>query len=291
MKKLNTQSKYAGLKGLALVLLVGVLVFGGVGITGAAAQSALPGDTLYSVKSTIERTRLSFAQDAGQRAELRLGFAEQRLQEIEALIAEGRFQEVGEAALAFEADLHGALLELETIARLDPARGTELALQITSALQRFSQSLSQMAAMAPEGVRMEVERALETTQLASGLEAVSLTADDNSNSNINGEDESNTNGEDDSNINGEDDCLTAGITDTNSNGDDDCETADDNSNINGDDDSNTNGDDSLSADSGNSNSDDSGGSSGSGSSGSGGGGSDDGGTSGSGGSGGGGGDD
>ena len=294
---MNGKSKYSGLKSLGLILLLGALVFGGLGMTGVAAQAAIPGDTLYGIKSTIEQTRLSFAQDAGQRAELRLGFAEKRLQEIEALIAEGRYHEVSAAALAFEADLHGAILELETISRLDPARGSQIALEITSALTRFSRSLSEMASSAPESVRTDVERALDTTAIADSLDLSSIGSlgDDNSNVNSNANDNDDANGNDDdananenddanvnddnSNMNGSDDCVSDGTAGVNINGDDSCTPG-------GDDNSNS-GNDNSSVGPDNTNGDDHGGSSG-GNSGSGGSGSDDGGNSGSGGGGGGG---
>jgi hypothetical protein len=274
----NTQSKYTVLRSLGLVLLMAVLVFGGIGITGAAAQAAIPGDALYPVKSTIEQTRLAFAADAGARAELRLGYAENRLEEIQALISEGRYREVSPAVLAFEADLNGAILELDTISRFDPARGSQIALEITSALSRFAQSLSVMAAGAPESVRSDVARALDTTGLAGSLELqtigslsgedsnanANLNGDDNSNVNDddcsgNGDDGANSNGDDSCNTNGDDDANTNGDNDANTNGDDDSNTnGDDNSNFNGDDNSNSNGDDS-SHDTRNDNGDDSGG--------------------------------
>jgi hypothetical protein len=126
------------------------------------------------VKSTIEQTRLSLAADAGERAELKLSFAEQRLNEIQVLISEGRYGEVAPAVLEFEADLNSAILELETIARLDPARGSRIALEITSALSRFAQSLTTMTASAPESVQSEVARALDTTGIAGSLDLPSI---------------------------------------------------------------------------------------------------------------------
>jgi hypothetical protein len=84
------------------IILVAVLLFGGSGMTVLAAQSAIPGDALYSVKTSLEQTRFSMARDAGNRAELQIQYAGLRLQEIEKLIAAGRFQKVAPATLEFE---------------------------------------------------------------------------------------------------------------------------------------------------------------------------------------------
>ena len=245
---MNTDTKQFRLRNLTLIVVIAALLFGGIGITVAAAQASIPGDALYPVKSSLEQTRLSLAQDAGDRAQMRMGFAEQRLKEIAALVEEGRYQEVGEAVLAFEADIHSAILELEIISQIDPARGTQIALAITEALTRYAQTLSAMIANAPQSVKTDVTRALDTTQIASGLELspAGLGSDDNSNDNdSNFNDNANTNGDDDNaNANGDDD-------NANNNGDDG------NNNDNGDDSSN--GNSNANDDSGNDNGDDSGG--------------------------------
>jgi uncharacterized membrane protein YgcG len=241
---MNAHTKRFGLRSFALILVIAALLFGGASITGAAAQSAIPGDALYPVKTTIEQTRLSLAQDAGDRAQMKMAFAQQRLDEIAALIKEGRYHEIREAVLAFESAIHGAILELETISQIDPTRGTRIALEITAALTRYAQTLSMMAANAPESVKAEVTRALDTTQIAGSLELPpALSGIDDDNANANGNDNLNENGDDDNaNVNGNDNL--------NENGDDD------NANVNGNDNLNENGDDDNANDNLNENGDD-----------------------------------
>ena len=256
------------IKALAFIVAIAVLLFGGISITGAAAQSALPGDALYVVKTTIESTRLSLAQDAGDRAQMKLAFAEQRLTEISGLIRDGRYREIPEAVLAFEANINAAILELDTVAKSDPARAGRIAQEVTAALTRYAQTLSELAATAPDSVRPEVARALDTTQIANGLDLPSGNENTNDNGNDSLDDSSNTNANDngDDNVNDNDngddrgnDNDDAGNTngiDDNDNGNDN---ADDNSN-DSDDNGNNNGDDSLntnsSDDNGNDNGDD-----------------------------------
>ncbi len=247
---MSAHQKHIGLRVVIVAVVAAVLVLGGIGITGAAAQSSIPGDALYSVKTSIEQTRLSLARDAGNRAQMKMAFAEERLNEINALIQEGRFREVAPAVLAFEANINSAILELETLAKADPARAGQLALEITATLSRYAQTLSDLVAQVPDSVRSEVNRALDTTRVVGGLEMSfgdddsNDNDDDNSNSNSN-DSNSNSNGNDDdedddsnsnSNDNGDDDSNS----NSNSNDDNEDDDSNSNSNDNGDDDSNSN---------------------------------------------------
>ena len=253
---------------ITLAVIVGLVavLLAGAGITGAAAQAAIPGDALYTVKTGIEQTRLALANDAGDRAQMKMAFAEQRLNEISALIEEGRYREINDAVLAFESGINGAILELQTLSQVDPLRSARLAQEITSTLTRYAQTLSTLVASAPADVLNEVNRALTSTNTASSLELPDGSLDDNSNGNANDDDSNdNANINDDSNANSNDD---AGDDDnsnsSNDNGDDnsnDDAGDDDNSNSsndNGDDNSNGNAGDDDNSNSSNDNGDDNG---------------------------------
>jgi hypothetical protein len=237
---MNSRRNLFGLRTVGVIVVVAALLIGGISIAKAAAQAAIPGDALYPVKTTIEQTRLTLAQDAGDRAEMRMTFAEQRLGEITALINEGRYREVSSAVLAFEADINSAIIELETVSEIDPERASHIALEITAALTRYAQTLVVMAASAPESIRTEVARALDTTQIIGSLELPTADSfsDDNSNTNSN----ANDNGDDDStnsnaNDNGDDDSTNSNANDngddSNANSDDNANSNDDNGNANG----------------------------------------------------------
>jgi hypothetical protein len=232
--KMNTLSKPSVIRSITIVLIA--LVFlGGVSITGAAAQSAIPGDALYSVKTSIEQTRLNLASDASDRATMNLGFAEERLNEIGMLINEGKSREIKNAVLSFEASINSAIIELETVAKGDPARATELTKEITSALTRYAQTLSVLAASAPGNMKDDVIRALDSTNLAGSLDMSS--ADDNSNVNANANDNGNDNANVNTNENGDDNGNDNANVNANDNGDDH---GNDVGNVNSNDDSNMN---------------------------------------------------
>lgn len=68
---------------LGLVSILAVLVLG-VGMFGVnASKGSLPGDLLYPVKLTTEKVRVSVVASEEKQAELYVGFAEERVKEIE----------------------------------------------------------------------------------------------------------------------------------------------------------------------------------------------------------------
>lgn len=156
----------------AAVVVVLVLIFGGAGMTAVAAQAALPGDALYSVKTGLEGTRASLTGSAASQVSLYLQFAERRLVEIEKLIAEGRYTDIQLARQEFDTHIQNALASLSTLAAGDPAQASTLALQITEALGRYAQALATMSAAAPAPARLELEKAIQTSQAAAQLNSL-----------------------------------------------------------------------------------------------------------------------
>jgi hypothetical protein len=75
-------------------LMIGAMMFLGVGGTVALADNSLPGDALYGVNRATERVRIVFA-NGENKDELRARFAEKRLVEVDSLIAHARMR--GEA--------------------------------------------------------------------------------------------------------------------------------------------------------------------------------------------------
>jgi len=94
---------------LAVLAFVGFSSF-----TLATAGDALPGDWQYPVKRFTERARLTFVFGEDARRSFRIGLAEERLQEVEDLVAEEK--SISEPVLRELADNTGALTEA-----LDPA--------------------------------------------------------------------------------------------------------------------------------------------------------------------------
>lgn len=154
------------LTSLVAVIVVLALLLGGAGMTALAARSALPGDALYGVKTRIEETQVRLAGDAARQVELHLQLAQRRLDEIEKLIAEGRYNNINQAVQEFQRHIQDALVALNQVSAGDPVRAAELSLRITQELTRYAQALSGMANGLPEAVRSELENALQLSENA-----------------------------------------------------------------------------------------------------------------------------
>ncbi len=76
----------------ALAVLL-VVLLGGVALVGASA-SAVPGSGLYETKRLVESLRLGLTSDPERAAVLRERFRQERLAEIEQLLAGGRAADV-----------------------------------------------------------------------------------------------------------------------------------------------------------------------------------------------------
>lgn len=145
---------------LMAILTMVVILFGGAGVTAYAAQAALPGDALYPVKTGLELTQARLSRDAARQAQLYMNFAERRLDEIALLVAQGRFEDIDQAALEFETNVQRAINTLNIVAAGDPTQAQLLATQISNALTRYTEILRGMLTVVPDPVRPALEKAI-----------------------------------------------------------------------------------------------------------------------------------
>ena len=86
---------FASLRRIAVTLAVVAMLFAsGTGLVGASSNT-LPGDNLYPVKRTWEGVRLLFAFNPQEREVLEVEHENERLHELQELLAEGRSAEAG----------------------------------------------------------------------------------------------------------------------------------------------------------------------------------------------------
>lgn len=167
---MNTGRKKFALSTVAAILLVVVVLFGGASATAYASQSALPGDALYPVKTSLELTQISLANDAYNRAQLHLEFAQRRLNEIEELLSQGRTNDVEFASSEFEHYIQAAMQASQIVLAADPDRGAELNKLVSQALLDYASALKSVLMNAPAVVKPVVEKALLASQDGAGDE-------------------------------------------------------------------------------------------------------------------------
>jgi hypothetical protein len=98
---------------MPLASLALVVILFAVGL-GPLSADALPGDPLYGAKILVENARAAFTLDPAADTALSEQFNQRRIQEIKALLAENRVEEV-----AFSGDIEAIQPDLWTISGLD----------------------------------------------------------------------------------------------------------------------------------------------------------------------------
>jgi hypothetical protein len=146
----------------AYLLITALLVIGILGATAGVAQAstgALPSDTLYGVKRVIEETRLALTWTAIGDAGLLVRFADERLNEIEALLVVGREEDI-QVSLAGYEDMITRLVEVTEEAPYSGKPGSLEHLQTSLAqnIRTLERVQAQLAPRAQEAIRKAIER-------------------------------------------------------------------------------------------------------------------------------------
>jgi len=110
---------------IVTIITILTLALGGGGITVAAAQSAMPDDVLYSVKTWSEDVRYDLATTDEDRLDLALQYAERRMAEIKTMLEQGvppdqalasRYQAQIETALQLSTGMESSEAAVESLA-------------------------------------------------------------------------------------------------------------------------------------------------------------------------------
>jgi transforming growth factor-beta-induced protein len=126
-----------------LTLFFGLLLLLLVGSAGTlyAGNRAIPGDTLYGVKSSVEAIRLERAATAERQVTLRLDFADRRVDEIEKLVERRRLGVITETAEAYAALVRETMFTAERV----PQERDRLAQQMEGVVARQAARLELLA--------------------------------------------------------------------------------------------------------------------------------------------------
>jgi hypothetical protein len=151
---------------LITVLVFGLYLLGGVGISAYAASLSLPGDAMYPLKTTFENARVKLTTDPASQARLYLDYGARRLSEIQALIDQHRYADIARAVDEFEMDVQKALSAVQGLAQTDPARAAELNTDIAASLQADRDILTQMLPGVPPEVQATIQDAIRAVESA-----------------------------------------------------------------------------------------------------------------------------
>jgi hypothetical protein len=136
---------------ISSIVLALAIMLGGGGITAYAAQDSLPDETLYPVKLFLEDTRYSLTTDPNAQVDILTSFANNRVDEIAALFAQG--------GLVPEAVMANLQTNLQLMLHLAAGMDEESA---TPALQHIRENLrTQEQLMTMLGQPDDIEPAME----------------------------------------------------------------------------------------------------------------------------------
>ncbi len=136
--------------------LLAVLLLGTTAGMVQAAEGALPGDALYGVKRSLEEVRLLFSLSPEGDAALLATFLDERLEELERLLEEGRLEDLDLAEAAYLETLERAREAAESLDLED-----EGLTFLEDMLAHHSLRLQAVAEKVPPEARPAIERAME----------------------------------------------------------------------------------------------------------------------------------
>ena len=153
-----TRTRRFGLARMAAAIALGLFVLAGG--TAYASQASLPGDVLYPVKLGTEQIGMMLSGGDVARAERGLAFADRRIEEVQALIEEGRSQYLERAVDKYEYALDAALVRIEEADNrgVDTEDITTLAVEATAS---HAQALEKVYGEVPEQAQSAIQRAIQ----------------------------------------------------------------------------------------------------------------------------------
>jgi hypothetical protein len=127
------------------------------------SELSLPGEPLYQVKLSLERSRLAFTFDAEDDTRLHIDMTQRRTSEIIELILDKDYPAIPASAERLERQLEETMAALEDIEKTDPAASQALSLAYQENLATESMILKILLDTYPPDARQYIELALQVT--------------------------------------------------------------------------------------------------------------------------------
>ena len=160
---------------LALVYFLLVTLFLNAGRVSTASLNWLPGDIGYPVKIAMESIAVFVTPTAAGDARLHIQFAHRRLMEAQALVLEGRYEQIPATVTNFGRHVDRAVRSVDRLARQDRGRAQSLALDLQRVLSNQTALVVVLSGFTPEDARADFQRVLSIAE--SGVSAVQKVLD------------------------------------------------------------------------------------------------------------------
>jgi hypothetical protein len=145
---------------IVLLVLSNLVVCTYVSNAAVASQDAIPGDSLYSLKLTIEAIELAASFSTEGKLDRHIAFAGYRLNETGMLITINRVAEIPGTLAAFENQVDQAAITFQILVKENYARAQAIGPRIESTLSQYSATLSNLRAIAPDSVKLDFGHAI-----------------------------------------------------------------------------------------------------------------------------------
>ncbi len=157
-----------------VMVLAGVLVFGGSITTVSAALNSIPGDLLYPLKKMTEGAQVRFAGDEAAKAELHVEFATRRVQEIAKINETDNADNTNKIAVATE----GFKQEMNTVNQymdnIKPAVAVQIAKIVDAKSEEREQILNKVAETTVGAEAKSLVEEAKTVAENTGVKAVEV---------------------------------------------------------------------------------------------------------------------
>jgi hypothetical protein len=153
----------------AVAIILVVFLFAATSGVALASQSSLPGDTLYPVKIGLENVAVAITPSLSGAARLHIRYADRRMNEIQGLVLESRYQYIASTVDNFEKHVDAVVSILDRLAVKNPQQTKILAQEFTQVITRQSAVMASLAVVVPESTRPEFARLAQISE--EGVEA------------------------------------------------------------------------------------------------------------------------
>jgi hypothetical protein len=153
----------------AVAIILVVFLFTATTGVALASQSSLPGDTLYPVKIGLENVAVAVTLSPSGDARLHIRYADRRLDEIQSLVLESRYQYIAPTIDNYEKHVDAVVTILDKLAVQNPQQTKVLAQEFTQIITQHSSVMVSLSEIVPENTRPQFARLAQISE--KGVEA------------------------------------------------------------------------------------------------------------------------